>query len=150
MTPRLPFRRNPDFKPLCYEIPCVLDFTGRATLDELGGEPLQQLATLLAYRESGRMRVVVWAHEKMWSEQAFEALWADSHMGSFQGGIDKWDDQTFCEYLEFLSSWTMGKPISFIEELSSFDPVPKFSQKAQEILAITELSRARKSGEMVH
>ncbi len=140
------FHRNPKFKPLCYEIPCVLDFTGRATLDELDGEPLQQMALLLSYRESGRMRVVIWAHENMFSDSTFEARYADSAMGS----MDKWDHRKFCEYLEFLSSWTIGKPVSFIEGLSNFEPVPDFSQKAQEILAFSELGRARKSGEAVH
>ncbi|KAB2673079.1 hypothetical protein F9K77_07100 [Ochrobactrum sp. LMG 5442] len=145
MTHRPPFRRNPDFAPLCYEIPVVLDFEGIATLDELGGEPLRQLATLLAYRESGRMRVVIWAHERMFSDSTFKAVYADSAMG----GIDKWGHREFCEYLEFLSSWSIGKPISFTTD-TSFDPVAEFSQKAQEILAFSELGILRKSGETVH
>lgn len=145
-TYRHPFRRDPDFAPLCYEIPVVLDFSGIATLDELGGEPLQQLAILLAYRESGRVRVVIWAHERMFSDSTFEAAYADSAMG----GMDKWGHREFCQYLEFLSSWSIGKPISFIEGLSSFEPVPEFSKRAQEIFAFSELGIARKAGESVH
>ncbi len=143
---RPPFRRNPNFQPLCYEIPVVLDFSGIATLDELGGEPLQQLALLLAYRESGRMRVLIYAHENMLSDWQFEAAYADSRMG----GMDEWSDEEFCDYLAYLSRWKIGTPISFIEGVSNFDPVPGFSQKAQEILAISELDSARKSGETVH
>ncbi|HHV68553.1 MAG TPA: hypothetical protein GXX48_13030 [Ochrobactrum intermedium] len=146
MTPRPPFRRNPNFKPLCYEIDVVLDFEGIATPEELDGEPLQQMALLLAYRESGRMRVLIWAHENMMSDWQFEAAFADSRMG----GMDEWSDEEFCDYLAFLSRWKIGTPISFIEGVSDFDPVPEFSRKAQEILAISELDRARKAGEMVH
>nr|WP_278423046.1 hypothetical protein [Brucella anthropi] len=146
MTMRPPFRRNPNFQPLCYEIPVVLDFEGIATLDELGGEPLQQMALLLAYRESGRMRVLIYAHENMMSDWQFEAAYADSRMG----GMDEWSDEEFCDYLAFLSRWKIGTPISFITGVSDFDPVPEFSQKAQGILAFSELDRARKSGEAVH
>ncbi|KAB2720375.1 hypothetical protein [Brucella intermedia] len=149
MTPRPPFRRNPDFAPICYEIPCVLDFSHIATQDELGGEPPIQQALLLAYRESGRMRVVIWAHGRMFSDSTFEAAYADTHMGSFKGGIDNWSHREFCEYLEFLSGWTIGKPISFTTD-TSFEPVPQFSQRAQEIFAFSELGIARKSGEAVH
>jgi len=146
MTMRPPFRRNPHFTPLCYEIPVVLDFTEIATPEELDGEPLQQMALLLAYRESGRMRVVIWAHEHMFADSTFKALYADSAMG----GMDKWGHREFCEYLEFLSGWSIGKPISFIEGLSSFEPVPQLSQDAQKILAFSELGIARKSGESTH
>ena len=145
MTLRPPFRRDPDFKPLCYEIPVILDFTGIAALDELGGEPLIQQALLLAYRESGRVRVVIWAHENMLSDATFEARFADSRMG----GMDMWDHREFLEYLEFLSSWTIGKPISFMAD-TSFEPIPEFSQHAQEIIAFSELGIARKCGEAVH
>lgn len=143
---RPPFRCDPHFQPLCYEIPVVLDFTGIATPEELDGEPLQQMALLLAYRESGRMRVLIWAHENMMSDWQFEAAFSDSRMG----GMDEWSDEEFCDYLAFLSRWKIGTPISFIERISDFDPVPEFSRKAQEILAISELDRARKAGEMVH
>ncbi|MGO1162297.1 hypothetical protein ACTOV4_10110 [Brucella sp. C7-11G] len=122
-----------------------MDFTGIATPEELDGEPFQQMAVLLSYRESGRMRVVIWAHENMFADATFEALYADSTMG----GMDKWGHRRFCEYLEFLSSWSIGKPISFIEDLSSFEPVPQFSQKAQEILAFSELDSMRKAGEVL-
>lgn len=145
MTLLPPFRRNPDFAPLCYEIPVVLDFSHIATEDELGGEPLIQQALLLAYRESGRMRVVIWAHENMFSDSTFEAAYADSRMG----GMDQWSHREFCEYLEFLSGWTIGKPISFTTN-TSFEPVPQFSQRAQEIFAFSELGILRKSGEAVH
>lgn len=146
MTFRPPFRHNPNFQPLCYEVRCVLDFTGIATPEELDGEPLLQMAILLSYRESGRMRVVIWAHENMFADATFEARYADSTMG----GMDKWGHQRFCGYLEFLSGWSIGKPISFIDDLSSFEPVPQFSQQAQEILAFSDLGITRKSGEAVH
>ncbi len=142
---RPPFRRTSNFTPLCYEIPVVLDFTDIATDEELDGEPFQQQALLLSYRESGRMRVIIWAHETMFSDWTFEARYTDSAMGN----RDRWDHRRFCEYLEFLSSWEIGKPIFFTED-ASFDPVPAFSQKAQEIIAYSDFTIPHNPRETVH
>lgn len=142
---RPPFRHTPNFKLLCYEVPVVLDFTDVASAEELAGEPFQQQALLLSYRESGRMRVIIWAHEKMFSDWTFEARFADSAMGD----MDSWDHRRFCDYLQFLSGWKIGKPIFFTED-TSFDPVPTFSQKALEIFAYSDLLTAQKAGETVH
>lgn len=145
MTSRPPFRHNSDFTPLCYETPVVLDFTDIATAEELDGEPLQQQALLLSYRESGRMRIIIWAHENMFADWTFEARYADSAMGN----MDNWSHQRFCEYLEFLSSWKIGKPIFFTED-ASFDPVLAFSQKAQEIIAYSDFTTPRNPRGTVH
>lgn len=126
--PRARFRRDPNFRPLCYEIPVLMNFEGVATIEEIGGEPLRQPALLLVYRESGLFHVVIWAHEKMFAVWTFEARYADSYMSK----ADQWDHRKFCEYVEFLSSWSIGKPITFYRE-TQFQPVPKFSDKALEV-----------------
>lgn len=145
MTSRPPFRHTPDFKPLSYEIPVVLDFTDIATIEELAGEPFQQQALLLAYRESGRMRVIIYAHENMFADWTFEARYADSAMGNMDG----WDHRRFCEYLEFLSGWKIGKPICFIDGIG-FDPVPVFSETAQAIFAYSDFTTPVNPRETVH
>lgn len=142
---RPPFLYNPAFKPLRYEIPVVLDFTDIASAEELDGEPFQQQALLLAYRKSGRMRVIIYAHENMFADWTFEARYADSRMGD----IDSWSHQRFCEYLEFLSNWTIGKPICFIDGVG-FDPVSVFSEKAQAIIAYSDFTTLNKPRETVH
>ncbi|WP_295808478.1 hypothetical protein [uncultured Nitratireductor sp.] len=138
LDPKRPrFRRDPNFRPCCYESSVTVLRPEWLWSDEelhaCGGLPRQEPGIFLSYRESGRCHTVVWCRPGQWHQWRDAAIFGDAPpSGGFdRSRMDCWSHRDFCfvQAAQFLRD--DGHQIIFPG--GGFSPVPRFSPRALEV-----------------
>jgi hypothetical protein len=133
---RPPFRRDPSFRPLCYEFRVTVSrpewVWSAEELRECNDLPRQESGILLSYRESGRSHTIVWCRPDQWHQWKNVSLFGDGLPGMLdRSKVDRWSHRDFCMLLaaEFLKG--EGHYLDFPSD--DFSPVLQFSPQALDI-----------------